>query len=154
MQDRRLSGATTRLRKVFRARLLDVVDVIVYILILVGFVQLFPAVITESFLLTVLTAILLKVVLECVVPVKKRLAYRLRGAPTVVTKVAFVLALIAVMAGSQTRRARTHECGFRRQRVPRWILSGHRLDRHLDACPRGCTSSGREPVHIAVDNCS
>lgn len=49
-----------------RIRPIDLVDVLVYLVVLGVFIQLFPAVISESFLLALLTAILLKVFLEIV----------------------------------------------------------------------------------------
>lgn len=53
-----------------RLRAIDLVDVLMYLIVLGTFSQLFPAVISETFLLSLLTAILLKIVLEVVVWVK------------------------------------------------------------------------------------
>lgn len=47
-----------------RVRPIDLVDVLAYLVVLGVFIQLFPEVISESFLLALLTAILLKLVLE------------------------------------------------------------------------------------------
>ena len=49
-----------------RLRPIDLVDVFVYLVVLGVFSELFPRVISETFLLALLTAILLKVVLELV----------------------------------------------------------------------------------------
>jgi len=62
-----------------RIRPIDLVDVYVYLVVLGVFIQLFPAVISESFLIALLTAVLLKVVLEGVLFVKKRIARRSVG---------------------------------------------------------------------------
>lgn len=62
-----------------RIRPIDLVDVFVYLVVLGVFIQLLPAVISESFLVALLTAVLLKVVLEVIVFVKKRLVARIRG---------------------------------------------------------------------------
>ena len=53
-------------------RAADVVDVFVYVVVLNLFVEYLPAVISETFTLSLLTAVLLKAVLEVVVAVKKR----------------------------------------------------------------------------------
>lgn len=55
------------------------IDVFVYTVVLALFVQFFPAVISESFSITLLTAVLLKLVLELVTWVKKSLVTRLRA---------------------------------------------------------------------------
>ena len=57
-------------------RPIDLVGVFVYLVVLGVFIQLFPAVISESFLVALLTAVLLKIVLEGVLFVKKRIAAR------------------------------------------------------------------------------
>ena len=60
-----------------------------------------PAVISEGFTLSVLTAILLKVVLEVVVVLKTAVVSRLRAARTGRGKVAAALSLWVVAAGSK-----------------------------------------------------
>lgn len=55
------------------------VDVFVYTVVLGLFVQFFPQVISESFAMTLLTAVLLKLVLELVTWAKKSLIARLRA---------------------------------------------------------------------------
>ena len=84
-----------------RLRLIDLVDVFVYLVVLGVFSELFPRVISETFLLALLTAILLKVVLELVLVVKKRVVARIRAAPTPVGRVVNALSLVLVMAGSK-----------------------------------------------------
>lgn len=79
----------------------DVVDVFVYVVVLNLAVEYLPAVITESFSVSLLTAVLLKFVLEVVVAVKKRAVKRLRGAETVPGKLAAGLLLWAVVIGSK-----------------------------------------------------
>ena len=59
-----------------------VVDVFVYVVVLNLFVEYFPAVISETFTLSLLTAVLLKVVLEVVLRAKKKVAARFRAATT------------------------------------------------------------------------
>ena len=62
-----------------RVRPIDLVDVFVCLVVLGVFIQLFPAVISESFLVALLTAVLLKIVLEGVLFVKKRIVARIRA---------------------------------------------------------------------------
>ena len=84
-----------------RLRPIDLVDVFVYLVVLGVFSELFPRVISETFLLALLTAILLKVVLELALVVKKRVVARIRAAPTPVGRVVNALSLVLVMAGSK-----------------------------------------------------
>ena len=84
-----------------RLRPIDLVDVFVYLVVLGVISELFPRVISETFLLALLTAILLKVVLELVLVVKKRVVARIRAAPTPVGRVVNALSLVLVMAGSK-----------------------------------------------------
>lgn len=84
-----------------RIRPIDLVDVFVYLVVLGVFVQLFPNVITESFLLTLLTAALLKLVLEIVVWVKKRILGRLRSAPNAFRRVINAITLLLILPGSK-----------------------------------------------------
>lgn len=78
-----------------------IVDVFAYVIVLGLFTQFFPSVITETFTLTLLTALLLKVVLELVVSVKKPIAKRFRAAEHPLVKAALGLALFVVLAGSK-----------------------------------------------------
>lgn len=60
-------------------RAADVADVFVYTVVIGLFVEFFPKVISESFVLTLLTAVLLKLVLELVLAAKKALLGNVRG---------------------------------------------------------------------------
>ncbi|MEB7448184.1 hypothetical protein [Arthrobacter koreensis] len=80
---------------------LGLVDVFVYTVVLGLFVQFFPAVITESFLMTLLTAVLLKVVLEGVVWVKKRLLAQVRSDQPGVRRGISAVTLLLVLPGSK-----------------------------------------------------
>jgi hypothetical protein len=82
-------------------RPIDLVDVFVYLVVLGVFIQLFPAVITETFLLALLTAILLKVVLEIVLRVKKRVVGRIRNARARWIRIVNVVALLIVLPASK-----------------------------------------------------
>jgi hypothetical protein len=77
---------------------LDVVDVFVYVLVLNLATQFFPQMITETFVVSVLTAILLKVVLEVVVALKKRVTSSIRTAPNVWRR---VISIVALLPGSK-----------------------------------------------------
>ncbi|MGJ0387811.1 hypothetical protein [Microbacterium sp. CGR1] len=84
-----------------KVRPVDLVDVFVYLVVLGAFTQLLPEVISESFLLALLTAILLKLVLEVVLLVKKRIITRIRGARNVWIRVVNIAALLLVLPGSK-----------------------------------------------------
>lgn len=79
----------------------DVIDVFVYVVVLNLAVQYLPQVISESFSLSLLTALLLKVTLELVVLLKNLILTRLRAASTRRAKVTAALALWVVAAGSK-----------------------------------------------------
>ena len=64
-------------------------------------VEFLPAVISEGFTLSLLTALLLKIALELVIVLKSRIVDRLRGATSRRGKVTAALALWAVAAGSK-----------------------------------------------------
>ena len=78
-----------------------IVDVFVYVVVLNLFVQYLPAVVSETFTLSLLTAVLLKGVLEVVVVAKKRVVARLRSAQTPVGKAVAGLLLWLVLFGSK-----------------------------------------------------
>jgi hypothetical protein len=78
-----------------------VVDVFVYVVVLNLFVQYLPTVITETFTLSLFTAVLLKVVLEVVVAAKNRVKAQFRQASTPAGKVAAGVLLWAVLIGSK-----------------------------------------------------
>jgi hypothetical protein len=79
----------------------DIIDVFVYVVVLNLFVELLPSVITETFVLSLLTAVLLKVVLELVVAVKTRVVAWLRAASRPLGKVVFGVGLWVVLVASK-----------------------------------------------------
>lgn len=84
-----------------RVRPIDVVDVFVYVTILNLANQFVPAVITESFAMSVATAVLLKLVLEVVLILKTRVKRRFVAAQSVPAKVVAALGFWALMVGSK-----------------------------------------------------
>src|SRR5262245_21570208 len=78
-----------------------VVDIFVYVVVLNLFVEYLPKVISETFTLSLLTAVLLKVVLEIVVAAKNWVKARFRQASTPGGKVAAGVLLWAVLFGSK-----------------------------------------------------
>jgi hypothetical protein len=78
-----------------------VVDLFVYVVVLNLFVEYFPKVLVESFTLSLLTALLLKAVLEVVVMVEKRIKERFRQAATGVGKAIAAVLLWLVLIGSK-----------------------------------------------------
>jgi len=78
-----------------------VVDVFVYVVVLNLFVEYFPKVLSETFTLSLLTAVLLKAVLEIVVVVKNRARARFRQAGTPAGKVVAGFLLWLVLFGSK-----------------------------------------------------
>ncbi|GAA3200182.1 hypothetical protein GCM10017690_33230 [Microbacterium terregens] len=84
-----------------RVRPIDLVDVLIYLVVLGVFIQLFPDVISESFLLALLTAILLKVVLEVVLWAKKKIVNRIRTAKTSAVRIVSAITLLLVLPGSK-----------------------------------------------------
>ena len=79
----------------------DVVDVFVYVVVLNLAVQFVPMVITETFTVSLLTALLLKVVLEVVVFFKNRVKARLKAATTPLGKGASALLLWLILVASK-----------------------------------------------------
>jgi hypothetical protein len=79
----------------------DVVDVFVYVTVLNLAIEYLPAVISESFTLSLLTAFLLKLALEVVLIVKARAVTRFRGAMSARARLAAALLLWATAAGSK-----------------------------------------------------
>jgi hypothetical protein len=84
-----------------RARPADVVDVFVYVVVLNLAIEYVPSVISESFTLSLLTAILLKVALEVVIALKSRVIKRFHAATTRRGRIAAALSLWVVAAGSK-----------------------------------------------------
>lgn len=80
---------------------LDLADVVLYVLILNLAVTVAPNVISESFWLTVVTAIMLKLVLEAVVIGKDAVKRRVAAATHPIGKAANALLLFVVLAGSK-----------------------------------------------------
>ena len=78
-----------------------IVDVFVYVVVLNLFVEYLPRVISESFTLSLLTAVLLKGVLEVVVLAKNRVKTRFRQATTPIGKVVAGFSLWVVLFGSK-----------------------------------------------------
>ena len=78
-----------------------VVDVFVYVVVLNLFVEYLPRVISETFTLSLLTAVLLKGVLEIVVAAKNWVKARFRAASTPIGKVVAAVMLWAVLFGSK-----------------------------------------------------
>lgn len=78
-----------------------VVDVFVYVVVLNLFVEYLPAVISETFTLSLLTAVLLKAVLEVVVAVKDRLKVRYKRASGAAGKAGAGVLLWLVLVGSK-----------------------------------------------------
>jgi hypothetical protein len=88
-------------RRRIQVRPADVVDVFVYVVVLNLAIEYLPAVISEGFTLSLLTALLLKVALEVVIRLKGRLVQRFHGAMTVRRKVATGGLLWLTAAGSK-----------------------------------------------------
>ncbi len=88
-------------RRWIRARQADVIDVFVYVVVLNLAVEYVPTVISESFTLSLLTAMLLKVALEAVLLLKGRILAWLRAADTRRGKLAAAVTLWVVAAGSK-----------------------------------------------------
>ena len=102
MRDDTVRGATPgRPRQWLRSRPLDGVDVFVYVVVLNLAVEYLPAVLSETFTLSLLTAVLLKVVLEVVLLLKGAVMTRFRSARTRSGKVLAGVMLWVVAAGSK-----------------------------------------------------
>jgi hypothetical protein len=79
----------------------DLVDVFAYVVVLNLAIEYLPDVISETFTISLLTAVLLKVVLEVVVAVKERVVSRFRAASTRAGKVLSAVSLWLVAVGSK-----------------------------------------------------
>jgi hypothetical protein len=87
-----------------RRRLIDplhIVDVFVYVVVLNLAAQFVPVVITESFAVSLVTAVVLKVVLELVLRVKGWIVARIRSSATVVARIVSIGMLVLVLPGSK-----------------------------------------------------
>lgn len=80
---------------------IDLVDVLVYVVVLNLAIEFFPSVISETFTLSLLTAVLLKVVLELVLLVKNAIKRRLRSASKVGERILAVATLLVVLPASK-----------------------------------------------------
>jgi hypothetical protein len=78
-----------------------VVDVFVYVVVLNLFVEYLPQVLSETFTLSLLTAVLLKGVLEVVALAKNRVKARFRQASTPIGRVVAAVMLWLVLFGSK-----------------------------------------------------
>jgi hypothetical protein len=85
----------------FRVSAADLVDVFAYTVVLCTFTQLLPKVLSESFLTSLATAVLLKLVLEVVVRLKTRIVSRFKSADAPRVRVIAAVSLIAVAASSK-----------------------------------------------------
>ncbi|WP_157592052.1 hypothetical protein [Solirubrobacter soli] len=88
-------------RRWARARPADVIDVFVYVVVLNLAMQYKPSVISETFTLSLLTAVLLKLALEVVILLKGKVLTRLRAADTRRAKLVAAVSLWVVAAGSK-----------------------------------------------------
>lgn len=84
-----------------RIRPIDLVDVFVYLVVLGLFIQLFPDVIAETFVVALLTAVLLKIVLEAVLVLKKWVGRRIREARNGWARAVNIVVLVLVLPGSK-----------------------------------------------------
>jgi hypothetical protein len=84
-----------------RRRSSDVVDVFVYIVVLNLAIEYVPSVISESFTLSILTALLLKLSLEVVLIAKTLILTRLKGASIARHRALWAVALWILAAGSK-----------------------------------------------------
>lgn len=89
------------LRRWARANPADVIGVFVYVVVLNLVAEYFPEVVSETFTLSLLTAVLLKVALEVVLVLKARILAALRAAGSRAAKVGAALVLWGVAAGSK-----------------------------------------------------
>lgn len=88
-------------RRWTRARPADVIDIFVYVVVLNLAIEYVPAVISEGFTLSLLTAVLLKLALEVVIVLKARVVDRFRAATTWRGKVIVGGLLWVIAAGSK-----------------------------------------------------
>lgn len=98
---RSLSALAGRYTRGVRIRPIDLVDVLVYLVVLGAFTQLFPSVISETFLLALLTAVLLKVVLEIVLWAKQRLLSGIRNRGRSAARAVRIITLVLLLPGSK-----------------------------------------------------
>lgn len=90
-----------RARRRLRVQAVDLVDVLVYLVVLGLFVQFFPAIISESFTHTLLTAVLMKLALEGVTALKKRALERMKSADSLGSRAISIATLVLLLPGSK-----------------------------------------------------
>jgi hypothetical protein len=95
------ASAEPRRPRWIRAGPADVIDLFAYVVVLNLAIEYVPSVISESFALSLLTAALLKIVLELVILLKSRILTRLHAADTRRVKLAAAVSLWVVAAGSK-----------------------------------------------------
>jgi hypothetical protein len=88
-------------RRWLQARPEDLIDVFVYVVVLNLAIEYLPSVISESFSMSLLTALLLKIALEVVLLLKGHIVEGLRAANTRRAKAAIGVVLWVVAAGSK-----------------------------------------------------
>lgn len=144
-------------RRWVRARPGDVIDLFVYVVVLNLAIEYVPSVISESFTLSMLTAVLLKVALEIVIVVKSAIVGRHRAATTRRAKVGAVreggrgVPSVGSRSGKQACRPRAGRLRVRRCRQPRRIHPGDtaRLRPTDVACHSSTDRQGRTGVKRA-----
>jgi hypothetical protein len=80
---------------------LHLVDVFVYVIVLNLAFQFVPGMIAESFAMSLLTAVLLKLVVEVVLKVKTKVLARRAAASTTLRRVTSVVMLLLILPGSK-----------------------------------------------------
>jgi len=115
----------------------DLVDVFVYVVVLNLANEYVPTVITETFTVSLLTAVLLKVVLEGVVWVKDRVKGRFKAATTTVGKFVAGVALWLVLVVSKFRRPHVGGPLLRRRGRAGRLRPGHPAHPRPDGEPGG-----------------
>lgn len=84
-----------------RLRATDLIDVFVYTVVLGTFTQLFPQVVSESFLTSLVTAVLMKAVLDVAIRLKTAIVARFKNADRNRVKVGAAVSLALVGGGSK-----------------------------------------------------
>ncbi|MET0976816.1 MAG: hypothetical protein ABWX82_14245 [Leifsonia sp.] len=84
-----------------RIRAVDIVDVFIYLVVLGLFTQFLPNVITESFAVSLLTAVLFKLALEVIAILKTRIIARVRAARSGLGRTLNSALLLLLGAGSK-----------------------------------------------------
>ncbi len=101
MVERRTATGQRAASPWIRGHAADAVDFFVYVVVLNLAVEYLPSVISETFTLSLLTALLLKVTLEVVLRLKSRVIARLTSAPSRRGKVTWAVILWTLAAGSK-----------------------------------------------------